>query len=124
MASRALHTIRALPANPGRRALASQQLSLARQSPGAGQYAVRHAYLQARVFARCQSTSPPQNQNQNQNQVQNQKKAQSSKQAPPTVGAILRKGLDFSAVSANLGKGGFKRLFRESPGELILALIA
>lgn len=120
MASRALHTIRALPANPGRRALASQQLSLARQSPGAGQYAARHAYLQARVFARCQSTSPPQNQNQN----QNQKRAPSSKQAPPTVGAIIRKGLDFSAVSANLGKGGFKKLFRESPGELILALIA
>ena len=118
MASRALHTIRALPANPGRRALASQQLSLARQSPGAGQYALRHAYIQARVFARCQSTTPPPNQN------QNQKKAQSSKQAPPTVGAIIRKGLDFSAVSASLGKGGFKRLFRESPGELILALIA
>lgn len=119
MASRALHTIRALPANPGRRALASQQLSLARQSPGAGQYAARHAYLQACVFARCQSTTPPQN--------QNQKKAPSSKQgkqAPPTVGAIIRKGLDFSAVSASLGKGSFKRLFRESPGELILALIA
>lgn len=36
---------------------------------------------------------------------------------------VLRKGLDFSNLFSAFGKGGFRKLYRDSPGELILALI-
>jgi hypothetical protein len=41
----------------------------------------------------------------------------------PSVGAILRKALDFSWIYNSAGRQGFRRLFRDSPEELILALV-
>ncbi|MBE3042566.1 hypothetical protein IMZ48_08310 [Candidatus Bathyarchaeota archaeon] len=122
MASRTLHSIRALPATPGRTALPQGlracQLSLPRQSSACGQYVLSSSYVQARVFARCQSTSqgpkrpPPPGSKQ-------------SKQQPlPSLGAVIRQGLDFSKTFSSLGNGGFRKLFRDSPGELLLAIFA
>lgn len=120
MASRTLQSIRSLPANPGRPALAQglracQHLSLSRQTPISGQYALVPSHIQARVFARCQSTS----------QSPKRGSSSGSKQQPlPSFGAVLRKGLDFSATFGMLSKGGFRKLFRDSPGEFLLALFA
>ena len=120
MASRTIHSIRALPTSPARPTFpqglrACQQLSLPRQLPGRGQDVLRRAHVQARVFARCQSTS----------QGPKRPPPSGPKQQPmPSFGAILRKGLDFSAAFSMMSKGGFRKVFRDSPGELLLALFA
>ena len=120
MASRTLHTIRALPAYSGHPALAQhlracQKLSLPSQPPAHCQYvSPKGHHLHACVLARCQSTS----------QGPRRGSSPAPKQPPPSIGAVLRKGLDFSATFAMLGKGGFRKLYRDSPGELLLALFA
>ncbi|SPN97291.1 uncharacterized protein DNG_00805 [Cephalotrichum gorgonifer] len=121
MASRTLHSIRGLQTSPARLGLVPslrgcQQPRFLRQSLFLGRDSSYPSRMQIRVFARYQSSTS-----------QAQKNAPSSsgpRQTPPSVGAILRKGLDFSTLFSLAGKDGFRRLLRQSPGEFILALIA
>src|SRR5690554_1609977 len=114
MASRTLRSIRPIPTSPACSALA-QGLRV-RQFPSPSRDALEPRRLQSRLSARCQSTSD----------VEKRAPAPARKQSTelPTVGAIIRRGLDFSAAFSVFGKGGFRKLYRDSPGELILAIIA
>ncbi|PKS07574.1 hypothetical protein jhhlp_006178 [Lomentospora prolificans] len=120
MASRQLHTIRALPARAARPA--SSQALGARPSlqPGLQLCArarcpPRHGPVQLHAFVRHSSTE--------QGPAQSSSRPTFRQPTPPTIPDILRKGFNFTAIFSAFGRGGFRKAARQNPGEFLFALV-